>query len=624
MIKLNLIPLPEDLKPGLAIMGSELNFQLDSQGIAIQVNAVKAANHVHYNGITGEISYTSRVSFFRNLTVLIHQIKQQEAFDHSETVQFTTTGVMVDMSRNAALHLTGLKKLIRLQARLGINSMLLYMEDVFAIPEYPYWGYQRGRLSEDELREADDYANHLGIELIPCIQTLGNLLNPMRWPFMQSLADTPGILLVDDPRTYQFLTALIQAASRPFRTNKIHIGMDEAHDLGRGRYLDQHGLVPQTEIMLAHIKKVVAITETLGLKPVMWSDMWFQAAGYNYGDVKTKFPPELKKQIPAVGQMYWDYYNDNQEHYEELFKIHQELGQPVSFATGVWTWNGIAPNYGKTLATMKAGMNAAKVTKLDTVYVTMWGDDGGETPFTAAALGLQYFADQVYAKKAPDMSQLALSFHQYQEKSSQIYLLLDKFDQLPFLTAGNPDATNPSKIILYEDLLYPLYAKNLDNPQIIKHYQLLTNELAGAIAKLSKPSLLFNFYHLLAEVISLKLTVIQQIHTAYQTNNHEIMTTAIKAITKLSDLLTQLRDYHREIWYQLYSPFGWEVLDIRYGGLISRCDSAKWRLLQWQNGQVNELAELEEPQLPLGQTSQTSLGRGLYADTVTVSKISGV
>ncbi|HAY52583.1 MAG TPA: hypothetical protein DCY46_01170 [Lactobacillus sp.] len=98
----------------------------------------------------------------------------------------------------------------------------------------------------------------------------------------------------------------------------------------------------------------------------------------------------------------------------------------------------------------------------------------------------------------------------------------------------------------------------------------------------------------------------------------------IVALTGLRSALQSLRDAHRACWFDLDSPFGWEVMDIRYGGLLSRIDTVQWRLQHWVEGAIEKIAELDEPQLLLGEVNKNSVMRGLYADIVTVSKISGV
>src|SRR5699024_11564418 len=113
--------------------------------------------------------------------------------------------------------------------------------DTYEVDEYPYFGYMRGRYTQAEMKECDDYARTLGIEMDPCIQTLAHLTEALKWNYAAEIKDTADILLAEEPKTYEFLENIIAAASNPFESNRIHIGMDEAHQLGLGNYLAKNG-----------------------------------------------------------------------------------------------------------------------------------------------------------------------------------------------------------------------------------------------------------------------------------------------------------------------------------------------------------------------------------------------
>ncbi|WP_077302538.1 family 20 glycosylhydrolase [Virgibacillus pantothenticus] len=154
-----------------------------------------------------------------------------------EEPQFDTSGAMLDASRNAVLKVQEIKNMLRKMAVMGLSVLLVYTEDTYEVEEYPYFGYMRGIYTEEELKTCDEYAADLGIEMIPCIQTLAHLSEALKWNYAAEIKDTADILLVGELKTYDFLEAIITAASRPFNSNRIHIGMDEAHQLGLGKYL---------------------------------------------------------------------------------------------------------------------------------------------------------------------------------------------------------------------------------------------------------------------------------------------------------------------------------------------------------------------------------------------------
>ncbi len=74
------------------------------------------------------------------------------------------------------------------------------------------------------MKALDDYAHALGIEMIPCIQTLGHLEQILQWPAYAEYRDTAGILLAGEDKTYALLEKMIAAASAPFRSKRIHVG----------------------------------------------------------------------------------------------------------------------------------------------------------------------------------------------------------------------------------------------------------------------------------------------------------------------------------------------------------------------------------------------------------------
>ena len=94
---------------------------------------------------------------------------------------FKTFGVMLDMSRNAVRTVDDLKKFLPLIRKMGYNALFLYTEDTYEVEGEPYFGYMRGRYSIAEMKELDDFCAGIGIEVIPCIQTLAHLKTHRKW-----------------------------------------------------------------------------------------------------------------------------------------------------------------------------------------------------------------------------------------------------------------------------------------------------------------------------------------------------------------------------------------------------------------------------------------------------------
>ena len=152
--------------------------------------------------------------------------------------KYESFGVMLDFSRNGVMTLPALKNFLTTIRKMGYDTVFLYMEDTYEVEGEPYFGYMRSKYSIAEMREIDEFCSSIGIEAIPCIQTLAHLRTFLKWN--QAPFDCDDILLVDDERTYELIANFFKTLSSCFKTRRLHIGMDEAHMLGKGRYLHEH------------------------------------------------------------------------------------------------------------------------------------------------------------------------------------------------------------------------------------------------------------------------------------------------------------------------------------------------------------------------------------------------
>ena len=112
-----------------------------------------------------------------------------------ETPAFDTAGILLDCSRNAVPTVDYLKEWVRRMALFGFNLLMLYTEDTYQLEGEPFFGYQRGGYSKEEIRELDRYGALFGIELVPCIQTLGHMEQMLRWECYHPVRDQGPVLL---------------------------------------------------------------------------------------------------------------------------------------------------------------------------------------------------------------------------------------------------------------------------------------------------------------------------------------------------------------------------------------------------------------------------------------------
>ena len=132
-----------------------------------------------------------------------------------------TIGVMLDCSRNAVMSMDGLKRFLPLLKKMGYNCVFLYAEDTYYVEGEPYFGYMRGRYTEEEMRALDDIARASGIEVIPCVQALAHVNATLRWQKIP--IDTDDIMLVDDERTYELIDRMFASLSKNFSRTFLYL-----------------------------------------------------------------------------------------------------------------------------------------------------------------------------------------------------------------------------------------------------------------------------------------------------------------------------------------------------------------------------------------------------------------
>ena len=178
-------------------------------------------------------------------------------------------GVMLDCSRNAVMKPETVKLYAGIIKKMGYNTLMLYTEDTYEVDNQPFFGHLRGRYSKDELKEIDSYCASIGIELVPCIQTLAHLGNLFKWQEdYDAINDCDDILLIGEEKTYKFIEDMIYTLSQCFSSHKIHIGMDEAIRVGTGKYQQKNGIKDRFDIINEHLHKVCEIAEKYGLEPM--------------------------------------------------------------------------------------------------------------------------------------------------------------------------------------------------------------------------------------------------------------------------------------------------------------------------------------------------------------------
>lgn len=596
--------------------------------LSFEVNTVSGKGiEIEKKNDTIHLTVGERKHVLRALHRALQQIATEGDTDFhiQETPEFEHIGIMIDCSRNGTISPAILKTIVEEMAAIGADRLYLYMEDVYEVEGEPYFGAYRGRYTYEELHELDCFAAGLCVEVIPCIQTLAHLHTFLKWPAARKFRDTEDILLIGDPDTKELIRKMILHACRPFSTNKIHIGMDEADRVGLGQYLLKHGYREKKELMEEQLLYVKEVCLELGKEPVMWSDMFFRTASPtgDYYDVAPDCRLDVSDRLLAnVELVYWDYYHHDQETYDKNFHLHRQISDRIVFAGGGWTWNGLAPHYKKASETLRTGLACAKSNGVSEAICTFWFDNGMETPAGAYLFSAVEFIQTCYGENDREKNNIWLTL--FSGHSFEEWMCLTEFDVTKY-ESNNPAGTdNPSKWLFYQDPLVGIFDGQIDGKDLRGHYRELKNRLATVKAEGGRYDSLFCYYRLLAEILEEKWDLGLRLRLAYAKRDADCLRRLSESMEELASKVEKLLELRRSLWYRECKAFGVENLDIRFGGVATRLKSAAGRVRQFCDKEVPRLEELEEKTV-LFHEDESGLGScPFWENIVSAANISGI
>lgn len=598
-MRVTFLDLPARLCAGTRELAAQLGLELGTDGTPVSVKKGKELQ-IRRTGNGLEITYSALPEYFRALSML------HEAYDGKEIREPAGDGMlclMSDNSRNAVMTVETTKATIRYLALMGYNSLMLYTEETYELPDYPYFGYLRGRYTREELREIDAYAALFGIEVIPCIQALAHLARALQWDAFRPVHDVNDILLVGEEKTYALIEHMLETCKDCFTSRRINLGMDEAHMLGRGRYLDRNGYRCPEEIMLEHLARVTALCQKHGFEPMIWSDMFFRMAfGGKYYVREGEITPEVMARVPkGLTLIYWDYYSLDRGIFSHMLDCHKKfLHNKTAFAGGAWCWSGFAPSNRFSLISSEMQLEVCREYGMKDLIVTAWGDDGHEASMYTPLPVLLYFAEHAFGESPTPEHMEARAMACFGIGYEEL-LVLDAPNELP---GRDPQRIcNPCKYLLFNDPLLGMLDQHMD-PATVSAGFAKAEERLLPLASHPVFGYMYETLAALCRVLARKADLGVRLRTAYKNGDRAALSELAAEVDGIvADLDAFLAAFRRQ-WYRENKAFGFEVQELRIGGLRARMLSAKERVRAYLAGECACIEELEGEVLPFRSTAK--------------------
>ena len=260
-----------------------------------------------------------------------------------KTFNVPLRGVLLDLAREKD-SLESVFEFFDFIKKYNYNTVFLYLEDRIKTKTYPYRSDAESYLPE-EIHKMVEYADKLGIELIPALANFGHTERFLQHKELKHLSECRGGVIspffgvTHDitscpllPESQAFYDAYYKEVSDLFPSKYFFIGLDEAFDIGTcelcRKDVEEHG--GTGHLLLNHIKRTNDLVNSFGKISMLHNDM-------------LNYCPEILPMLPkniVLNAWCYDYIDffprSSMENslQEDIYKKYEELG--LKYIMTVW------------------------------------------------------------------------------------------------------------------------------------------------------------------------------------------------------------------------------------------------------------------------------------------------
>jgi hexosaminidase len=473
-------------------------------------------------------------------------------------------GTMVDMSHGPLPTVEEVERQLDFMARWKANQYYFYSEDSIELKGFLLINPE-GRFTQGQVREIIAYARQRHIDVVPCLELYGHQHDLFRVERYSSLSDLPHGTEFDprNPEVMRLLANWINQLAQLFPSPFVHIGFDETFQIQMAVKEGGTGSTP-TKLFVDQLNNVARLFKQRGKHVMAWAD------------IMVKYP-EIVPQMPAgIIAVPWHYEPEPDPEYKYWLGPLVAKGVPHIVATGVTSWNQIAPNFDRTFDNISTFLAAGRKSHAIGLINTVWTDDGqmlmrmawpgiaygSAAPWQSASMDkATFFSDYARVMYAPavssevaaaldDLNKSELALQGVLGDETMIALWRDPFNPqiLKKCTAGQSDLRQTR--LLAEDAEERLdNAIGLGGDRTTLESLLFGSRLLDyAGQKFQTPPELEELWHKLGPT---------RPGDEVWWNEWESMTTYQdhSRLVDLMDAITELRSKYRSAWLEEYTPY---------------------------------------------------------------------
>ncbi len=298
-------------------------------------------------------------------------------------------GIMLDVSRGKVPRRETLEGLVDLCATLRLNVLMLYVEHTFAFRTHPEIGEGVSPLDAETILGLDEYAADRGVELVPCLQSLGHMEHILSIDRYAKLAesDRKWSLTPTRKETYQFLGELYDEFLPLFRSGRVNANCDEPFDLGRGQSAERAPQKTPGRLFADHVSQLEKLAARHDKKLMVWADF------------ALKHPDQLGQIGRDVVLMDWWY--ETKFDFDRI-KTLRRKGFTVWACPGTSSWNCLFPRIDTAMTNISAWADAGRRHGATGLLNTDWGDFGHYNALGLSFQGYAWGAQESWSGAIPE------------------------------------------------------------------------------------------------------------------------------------------------------------------------------------------------------------------------------
>ncbi|MGN0201534.1 MAG: glycoside hydrolase family 20 zincin-like fold domain-containing protein [Candidatus Cryptobacteroides sp.] len=499
----------------------------------------------------------------------------------SDTPALRYRWIQDDWNRGPIPNVEYVKKQIRILSEYKINGYCIYAENIFKSEKYPQINMRGAVVTPEEVRELVEYGKKYHVELVPQQECLGHMHYTLREGGFDDIAERPRGQIVSPAveRTYTFLNDYLGEIVPNFESEFVHVGCDEAFELGLGKSGAMVGEMGLDGVFFHHLDRVMNLPAIKDKKALFWADV---AVGKPDIDLSV-----LPDNAVAVA---WEYLPlDNYEYYLPQF---QKNGIPFFVAPGAFWSTRVFPNFSDHMVNIRGFVRDGKKYGAIGMLCCNW-DDMGEDLFDVGWLGVTFAAACAWQNE-PETSiedfKQAFDWAFYRNASGHQFvdaimavadvqrpvsstLMADWIWTVPFEPGGAGQQNHLQNLNLEElrstvscnyGRLHQCLPLAHHNESTLDAVLFCARRLGFVLTKASLAAGLSQRY----EAFCNDEDKGRVVNTAL----YDIAMPQCGLIGSLRDYTMELKDWHRELWMQENRPYHWAIIEERYNQLLKAWD----------------------------------------------------